>query len=77
MGLEGVGMFREPMVLVLGLRTESRSSFSPTPSLTPLGLLLGWVEVETPGPPDTPDQNRQNRQSHLCLHVSGLMEGPS
>lgn len=45
-------MFREPMVLVLGLRTDSRSSLSPTPSLTPLGLLLGCVEVETPGPPE-------------------------
>lgn len=57
MGLEGVGMFRDPMVLVLGLRTDSRSSLSPTPSLTPLGLRLGCVEVETPGPPETGNKN--------------------
>lgn len=59
MGLEGVGMFRDPMVLVLGLRTDRRSSFRPTPSLTPLGLRLGWVEVETPGPPDARNENEE------------------
>lgn len=51
MGLEGVGMLREPMVLVLGLRTARRSSLRPTPSPTPLGLLLGCADPGTPGPP--------------------------
>lgn len=45
-------MLREPMVVVLGLRIDSRSSFSPTPSPTPLGLLLGCVDPGTPGPPE-------------------------
>lgn len=52
MGLEGAGMLREPIVLVLGLRLASLSSLSPTPSLTPLGLRLGCVVPGTPGPPD-------------------------
>lgn len=51
MGLEGVGMLREPMVEVLGLRIDNRSSFSPTPSPTPLGLRLGCAAPATPGPP--------------------------
>lgn len=45
-------MLREPMVVVLGLRIDSRSSFSPTPSPTPLGLRLGCVDPGTPGPPE-------------------------
>lgn len=64
-GLEGVGMFRDPMVLVLGLRTDSRSSLSPTPSLTPLGLRLGCVVVETPGPPDTRNKKWSQVSSFL------------
>lgn len=66
-GLEGVGMFRDPMVLVLGLRTDSRSSLSPTPSLTPLGLRLGCVEVETPGPPDTWDTDYHELRRFIFL----------
>lgn len=50
MGLEGVGMLREPTVLVLGLRIESRSSLRPAPSVTPLGLRLGCVDPGTAGP---------------------------
>lgn len=41
MGLEGVGMLREPTALALGLRIDRRSSLSPAPSPTPLGLRLG------------------------------------
>lgn len=44
-------MLREPMVLVLGLRIDSLSSLSPTPSPTPLGLRLGCADPGTPGPP--------------------------
>ena len=50
-GLEGVGMLREPTVLVLALRMDMRSSLSPAPSPTPLGLLLGWAEPGAAGPP--------------------------
>lgn len=52
MGLEGAGMLREPTVVVLGLRIESRSSFRPVPSPTPLGLRLGCVDPGTVGPPE-------------------------
>lgn len=52
MGLEGVGMLREPTVLVLGLRIDSRSSLSPAPSATPLGLRFGCVDPGTAGPPN-------------------------
>lgn len=52
MGLEGVGMLREPAVLVLALRIDSRSSLSPVPSPAPLGLLLGCVDPGTAGPPE-------------------------
>lgn len=54
MGLEGVGMLREPTMLVLGLRLGSLSSLSPAPSPTPmrLGLRLGCVDPGTAGPPE-------------------------
>lgn len=51
MGLEGVGMLREPTVEVLGLRIDRRSSLSPAPS--PLGLCLGWADPGAAGPPET------------------------
>lgn len=43
-------MLREPTVLVLGFRIDSRSSLSPAPSATPLGLRLGWVDPGAAGP---------------------------
>lgn len=45
-------MLREPTVLVLGLRTDRRSSLSPDPSPTPLGLRLGCVDPGAAGPPE-------------------------
>lgn len=51
-GLEGVGRLRDPTVLVLVLRVDSRSSLSPVPSATPLGLRLGYAEPGTAGPPE-------------------------
>jgi len=51
MGLEGVGMLREPTVVVLGLRIDRRSSLSPAPSPTPLGLRFGCADPGAAGPP--------------------------
>lgn len=65
MGLEGVGMLREPTVLVLGLRIDSLSSLSPAPSPTPLGLLLGCVDPGTAGPPGKRERSR--RQNNLIM----------
>lgn len=52
MGLDGVGMLREPTVVLLGLRTDSRSSFRAAASPTPLGLRLGSADPGAPGPPN-------------------------
>lgn len=60
MGLEGVGMLREPTVLVLGLRTDCRSSLRPDPSPTPLGLRLGCADPGTAGPPESQRQSSQD-----------------
>lgn len=70
MGLEGVGMLREPTVLVLGLRIDSLSSLSPAPSPTPLGLLLGCVDPGTAGPPETTWERR--RQNNLIKLNPGI-----
>lgn len=65
MGLEGVGMLREPTVLALGLRTDSRSSLGPAPSPAPLGLRLGFVDPGTAGPPETEDFSSNQPQKKL------------
>lgn len=51
MGLDGVGMLREPTVVLLGLRMDNRSSLRAAASPTPLGLLLGWADPGAAGPP--------------------------
>lgn len=67
MGLEGAGMLREPTVLVLGLRIDSRSSLGPAASPTVLGLRLGFVDPGTAGPPVTEDfsSNQPQTQSQI------------
>lgn len=74
MGLEGVGMLREPTVLVLGLRIDSRSSLSPAPSPTPLGLRLGCVDPGTAGPPER-QVNRVLSEEDFCHHFIQFQNG--